>query len=98
MPPGTLLTTVSFWSRQGAGPPAVTRDGTPATGPVTTLGGRSVLQVPSRLAPGEGEELAVRLPLHDGGLSLWTTPTLTSPGVASFRCDGDGSRAGHPSG
>ena len=86
VPLGTLLTTVSVWSAQGGPPLVVARDGAPATGSVTTVEGRTVQQVGSRLAPGGTQEVAVDLPLHDGAVTLWTTPTMTSPGVAVFRC------------
>ncbi|MCC2334231.1 DUF4012 domain-containing protein [Cellulomonas wangsupingiae] len=86
VPLGTLLTTVSVWSAQDGPPLVVARDGAPATGSVTTVEGRTVQQVGSRLAPGGTQEVAVDLPLRDGAVTLWTTPTLTSPGVAVFRC------------
>ncbi|MCC2315637.1 DUF4012 domain-containing protein [Cellulomonas xiejunii] len=84
---GTLLTNVSVWSAQGAAPLVVTRDGRPATGRVTTVAGRTVQEVASRLAPGQTQELVVTVPLQDGAAQLWTTPTLTSPGAASYRCE-----------
>lgn len=86
VPVGTLLTTVSVWSGRGAPPLVVTRDGAPVTGQVSTLDGRTVLQIGSRLTPGQTQEVVVELPLRDGAVTLWTTPTLTSPGVATFRC------------
>lgn len=86
VPPGTLTTTVSVWSPVGAGAVPVRRDGGAVGGTTTTLGGREVQQVASVLAPGARQEVAVDLPLHDGALTLWTTPTVASPGVAQFRC------------
>lgn len=84
--PGTLTTVVSAWSPAGGDPLALRRDGTPVGGAGSTLGGRHVQQVASVLAPGQHQEVAVDLPLHDGAVTLWTTPTVTSPGVATFRC------------
>lgn len=84
--PGTLLTSVSAWSGRDGEPLVVRRDGAPATGRVTRADGRVVVQVASRLAPGATQELAVDLPLHDGAVTLWTTPTVTSPGATTFRC------------
>lgn len=86
VPPGTLLTTVSVWSTQDGPPLVVTRDGAPVTGTATRVQGRSVLQVASRLAPGQTQEIAVDVPLQDGAVTLWTTPTLTSPGAVTHRC------------
>ncbi|GIG38783.1 DUF4012 domain-containing protein [Cellulomonas phragmiteti] len=87
VPLGTLLTTVSVWSAQGAAPLVVTRDGAPVTGQVTAVDGRTVHQVASRLTGGQVQEVVVEVPLRDGAVTLWTTPTLTSPGVATFRCE-----------
>lgn len=84
--PGVLTTTVSFWSAQDAGPLVVTRDGAPVTGAASRVGGRSVLQIGSSVRPGATQELAVDLPLRDGAVTLWTTPTLTSPGVVTYHC------------
>ncbi|MFC8190324.1 DUF4012 domain-containing protein [Cellulomonas sp. NPDC057328] len=86
VPLGTLTTTVSVWSPVGAGPVAMRRDGAPVGGASSTLAGRDVQQVASVLAPGARQEVAVDLPLQDGGVTVWTTPTVSSPGVASFRC------------
>ncbi|QGQ20248.1 DUF4012 domain-containing protein [Cellulomonas sp. JZ18] len=86
VPPGTLTTIVSAWSPAGGDPLALRRDGTAVGGTSTTLGGRHVQQVRSVLAPGAQQEIAVDLPLRDGAVTVWTTPTVTSPGVASFRC------------
>ena len=83
---GTLLTTVSVWSAQDGPPLVVTRDGAPATGSVTSLAGRTVQQIGSVLEAGQVQEFALVLPLRDGAVTLWTTPTLTSPGVAAFHC------------
>ncbi|ADG73679.1 conserved hypothetical protein [Cellulomonas flavigena DSM 20109] len=86
VPLGTLLTHVSVWSTVGGPPLPVTRDGQPATGEVERVAGRTVLQLPSRLAPGQSEEYVVTVPLHDGAVTLWTTPTLTAPGSAGYTC------------
>lgn len=86
VPLGTLLTNVSFWSTVDGRPLPVTRDGQAATGEVKSVAGRTVLQVPSRLAPGQTEEYVVTVPLHDGTVTLWTTPTLTAPGSATYTC------------
>jgi len=86
VPLGTLLTGVSVWSAQGGPPLVVTRDDEPTTGLVTTVAGRTVQQIGTRLTPGQVQEVTVDLPLQDGAVTLWTTPTTTSPGVASFRC------------
>lgn len=88
VPLGTLLTTVSVWSTRDGAPLVVQRDGAPVTGTVTRLDGRTVQQVASRLDPDQGQELTVELPLQDGAVTVWTTPTATSPGVATFRCEG----------
>lgn len=86
VPLGTLLTSVSAWSARDGAPLVVRRDGAPATGDLVRADGRSVQQVASRLTPGQVQEVTVDLPLHAGGATLWTTPTVSSPGVATFRC------------
>ena len=88
LPVGTLLTTVSVWSAEGTRPLPVRQDGSPVAGRVTTLGGRTVLQVPTVLAPGSGTRLEVDVPVVDGAVTVWTTPTLTSPGAVQARCTG----------
>ncbi|WP_309133862.1 DUF4012 domain-containing protein [Cellulomonas sp.] len=85
-PPGTLATVVSAWARVGDPAATVRRDGAVVGGTSTTVAGRQVQQVTSVLLPGGRQEVAVDLPLRDGAVTLWTTPTVTSPGVASFRC------------
>lgn len=84
---GTLLTNISVWSARDAAPLVVTRDGAPATGRVTTVAGRTVQEVASRLTPGQTQELVVTVPLQDGAVQLWSTPTLTSPGSAAYHCE-----------
>lgn len=86
VPLGTLLTTVSVWSAQDGPPLVVTRDGAPVTGQVTTVAGRTVQRLASELTAGQVSEFVVDVPLRDGAVTLWTTPTLTSPGVASYAC------------
>ena len=86
VPLGTLLTAVSVWSAQDGPPLVVTRDGAPATGSAAAADGRRVQRIASQLAPGQVQELAVDVPLRDGAVTLWTTPTLTQPGVATYRC------------
>lgn len=91
-PVGTLATTVSVWSAVGGGPLVVRQDGGPASGLVTTLDGRTVLQVPTVLPPGGATRIEVDVPLDDGAVTAWATPTVTSPGVVTARCPGPEAR------
>ena len=48
--------------------------------------GRDVKVVTSWLAPGAHETYRVDVPVRDGRVTVWTTPTLTSPGQVTATC------------
>ena len=41
---------------------------------------------PRRLAPGATETYRFTVPVRDGAVTVWTTPTLTSPGFVTATC------------
>lgn len=86
VPAGWLATNVSFWSpRDGrAGP--VARDGVVVGGQQGSAARRDVAVLTSRLAPGTAETYTVTVPAPAGALTVWTTPTLTGPGVVTGEC------------
>jgi hypothetical protein len=51
-----------------------------------TEGGRAVSVLTSRLAPGQHVSYRFTLPVTHSTLDVWTTPTLTSPGIVHGAC------------
>ncbi len=86
LPAGSLATNVSFYAPRDARLGEVRRDDAVVGGQSTRTGRREVAVVTSRLAPGEGQTYTVVLPAPGGRLTVWTTPTLTGPGVVVGEC------------
>jgi len=42
--------------------------------------------VTSVLQPGDAASYTATVPLHDGQISVWSTPTLTSDGLTTASC------------
>lgn len=87
-PAGSLATTVTVYGPQGAAPQGVRTDAGLVGGAVETVDGRSVTVVGSRLDPGGRSTYRFDVPVHDGRVDVWTTPTLTGPGMVSATCPG----------
>jgi outer membrane murein-binding lipoprotein Lpp len=88
LPPGWLATNVSFYAARDGALGEVLRDGAVVGGQALQESRREVAVVTSRLAPGGVEEYAVTVPARGGALTVWTTPTLTGPGVVAAACPG----------
>lgn len=86
VPAGWLATNVSFWSARDGRVGPVARDGAVIGGQTGSAERRDVAVLTSRLAPGAGEAYSVTVPAPGGALTVWTTPTLTGPGVVAGEC------------
>ncbi|GIG37965.1 DUF4012 domain-containing protein [Cellulomonas pakistanensis] len=86
VPPGWLATNVSFWSARDGRVGEVRRDGLVVGGGRATVARRDVAVLTSRLAPGTAETYSVSVPAPGGRVTVWTTPTLTGPGVVTGEC------------
>ncbi|WP_146848038.1 DUF4012 domain-containing protein [Cellulomonas terrae] len=86
LPVGDLATNVTVYAPVGAPLQALGRDEGFVSGTTATVAGRDVQVVTSTLAPGESETYRVVVPVRDGVVSVWTTPTLTSPGFVTATC------------
>lgn len=90
LPAGDLATNVSVFAPQGARLDALGLGdaGQFVSGTTGTLDGRAVQTVTARLAPGESVTYRAQVPVRDGQLQVWSTPTLTSAGLQTARCSG----------
>lgn len=87
--PGDLSTNVSVFAPVGARLDALgLGDGQFVSGASGTLDGRAVQTVTSRLSPGDSVTYRAQVPLRDGQLQVWSTPTLTSSGLQTAYCSG----------
>lgn len=86
LPVGHLSTNVTVYAPVGAPLQALGRDDGFVSGTTATVAGRDVQVVTSTLAPGDSETYRVVVPVRDGVVSVWTTPTLTSPGFVTATC------------
>ena len=76
--PGRLQTNISVYAPAGAQLDALGLTG--------TQGGRQVQVVTSRLDPGGQASYRFQVPVRDGQLRVWTTPTLTGSGLVTASC------------
>lgn len=86
LPVGVLSTNVTVYAPVGAPLQALGLDDGYVSGTTATVAGRDVQVVTSTLVPGATETYRVTVPVRDGVVSAWTTPTLTSPGFVSAAC------------
>lgn len=88
-PVGSLVTTVSLFAPQGHDLSSLRLgDDAFVSGLVARQDGRQVQVVSSTLAPGQSAVYSVQVPVVDGRVQVWTTPTITSPGFVSASCTG----------
>lgn len=87
-PLGSVATNVLMYAPVGSRLSDLRVGDTPVGGIRGTEAGRDVSLVTSWLAPGEQATYRVTVDLPDArDLTVWTTPTLTSPGVVQGSCD-----------
>lgn len=83
---GNLATNITVYAPVGAALPALGRDDGFVSGTTASVAGRDVQVVTSMLTPGAHETYRVTVPVRDGEVSVWTTPTLSSPGFVTAGC------------
>ena len=88
LPTGWLATNISVYTPVGAQLGALALDDTFVSGTSATDGGRAVQVVTSWLRPGGHATYRATVPIHDGSLTVWSTPTLTSDGMQTASCGG----------
>jgi hypothetical protein len=86
IPVGDLATRISVYAPVGAQLEALRLDDGYVSGITGTAQGRQVQTVSSLLKPGEKATYGFTVPLHDGRVDVWTTPTLTSSGHLHASC------------
>ncbi|VTR77853.1 DUF4012 domain-containing protein [Cellulomonas hominis] len=86
LPAGWLATNVSFYSARDGRLGEVRRGDAVVGGQTASTARRDVAVLTSRLAPATAEVYSVTVPAPDGALTVWTTPTLTGPGVVTGEC------------
>lgn len=86
LPVGHLSTNVTVYAPVGAPLQPLRLDEGFVSGTTATVAGRDVQVVTSTLAPGASETYRVTVPVRDGKLTVWATPTLTSPGFVNASC------------
>ncbi|KQR12077.1 DUF4012 domain-containing protein [Cellulomonas sp. Leaf334] len=86
LPVGWLATNITVYSPVGAPLDAIGLGDGFVLGGSAEAGGRDVKVVTSWLAPGASETYRVDVPVRDGRVTVWTTPTLTSPGMVTATC------------
>ncbi|MGY4643702.1 DUF4012 domain-containing protein [Cellulomonas sp. URHB0016] len=85
--PGWVGSTVSVFGPAGAGSVPVRLDeNTFVSGASAQVEGREVQVVPSLLPPGGRQTYRFDVPVRDGRVEVWTTPTTTSPGFVRASC------------
>lgn len=86
VPAGWLATNLSFYSARDGRVGEVRRDDVVVGGQQERVARREVAVLTSRLAPGTRETSSITVPAPGGALTVWTTPTLTGPGVVTGEC------------
>lgn len=86
LPVGDLVTNISVYAPVGAPLQSLGLGDGFVSGTTATVAGRDVQVVTSTLTPGATETYRVTVPVRHGAVSVWTTPTLTSPGFVSASC------------
>lgn len=86
LPVGWLATNITVYSPVGAQLDAIGLGDGFALGGSAEAGGRDVQVVTSWMAPGAQETYRIDVPVRDGRVTVWTTPTLTSPGMVTATC------------
>jgi hypothetical protein len=90
LPTGWLATNVSVYTPVGASLGSLRLGDGYIGGKDGTADGRAVQVVTSWLAPGERATYRATVPVRNGSLTVWSTPTLTSDGLLTVSCSSDG--------
>ncbi len=88
IPPGTLATRVVVYAPRGAELDSLTRDGDLVAGGQAVQDERSAVSTTAFLRAGETTTVSASVPVRNGRVTVWATPTLTAPGVAEHTCSG----------
>jgi hypothetical protein len=86
LPLGWVQTNVTVYSPVGGSIGAQRADNAFVGGLAATEGGRAVSVLTSRLAPGQHVTYRFTIPVPATSLDVWTTPTLTGPGIVHGQC------------
>jgi hypothetical protein len=86
LPTGSVQTNVTVYSPVGGSIGEQRADNAFVGGLDATEGGRAVSVLTSRLAPGQHVSYRFTIPVAATSLDVWTTPTLTSPGIVHGTC------------
>jgi hypothetical protein len=86
VPVGDLGTRLSVYAPVGARLESLRLGRGYVSGLAATVAGRQVQMVSSLLEPGGTATYSFRVPLRDGVVDVWTTPTVTSPGHLHAAC------------
>ncbi|KQY42828.1 DUF4012 domain-containing protein [Cellulomonas sp. Root137] len=86
LPTGWLATNITVYAPVGAPLEALGRNEGAVSGGTGQSAGRNVQVVTSWLEPGARETYRFDVPVRDGRVDVWTTPTLTSPGLVTATC------------
>jgi hypothetical protein len=86
LPVGSLRTNVSVYSAVGEKLAPLGLNAGIVAGTTGKASGRDVQVVTSVLEPGGHESYSTTVPVQNGAVTVWTTPTLTDPGFVSATC------------
>jgi len=86
LPVGWVATNITVYAPVGAPLDALRKDEGWVSGVTGTAAGRRAQVVTSWLAPGERASYAFDVPVRDGVVDVWTTPTTTQPGTVHAAC------------
>ncbi|GCE77170.1 DUF4012 domain-containing protein [Cellulomonas biazotea] len=86
VPVGSIGTSITLYGPVDAPPQGLVTDEGIVGGTSATVAGRPVTVVGSRLDPGGRATYRFEVPVRDGRVDVWTTPTLTSPGSVAATC------------
>jgi hypothetical protein len=86
LPVGVLSTNITVYAPVGAPRPDLRLGDGYVGGRSATMAGRDVETVTSTLEPGAAQTYRLTVPVRDGAVAVWTTPTLTGPGFVTATC------------
>lgn len=85
--PGSLVTDVTVFAAKGASLPSVQLGADAVvSGLAASQSGREVQVITGVLAPGQSVTYRVHVPVRDGKVQVWATPTVSSPSFVTAAC------------